>query len=173
MAREKQAFLDFADYFSPRLKTFCLYCGFGSEEAERRVAECLTGIALKTVREHREIKQGDLESWVWTQARDTLVECWQSTKWGKNELAELFLLLDLVEEASAMLPEADRNLLKFQRPSMTREPQELSKLLNTPVETVQRNQEQALKNFQTALESDLKFRRLLVLIKRRESKQSP
>ena len=173
MAHDEQSFLDFADYFSPRLKNFCLSCGLESEEAERRVAECIAGIVLKTVREHSKIKQGNLESWVWIQARDTLVDCWQSTKWGKSDLADVFILLDLVEEALATLPEADRSILQFQRPSMAREREEISKLLNAPIETVQRNQEKALKNFQTTLESDLKFRRLLVLLKRRESKQSP
>jgi len=68
-------------------------------------------------------------------------------------LTELFLLLDLVEEALATLPEGDRSILQFQKPSMARECEAISKLFNTPVETVLLNQEKALKNLQTALDS--------------------
>lgn len=74
---EEQAFCEFAEIFGPRFRAFFIKRGLTRSDAEDVAVSCVTDIALKVER-YRALPGGSFERWVFTFARNYLVDWWRN-----------------------------------------------------------------------------------------------
>jgi RNA polymerase sigma-70 factor (ECF subfamily) len=171
-ALEEQSYVDFADIFGPRLKTFFLRRGLSPADAEDLSVSCVTDIALK-ITKYQSIGEGSFGAWVFTLARHSLADWWRA----RQETIPLSDQLEAmkpsdepetesevavaVREALEQLSETDRALVRLRNFGAEHSYAEIGERLGLRSETARVRHFRALKRLKALLEVDVRLSRFL------------
>jgi RNA polymerase sigma-70 factor, ECF subfamily len=173
-ASEEQAFVEFADTFGPRLRSLFIKRGLSTANAEDLAVSCITDIALKVER-YKSIREGGFEAWVFTLARNYLID-WLRAQRNSEPLSddlaaptfsddeiepELDIIL-AVGDALAQLSETDRTLIRLRHLVEDHTYAEIGENLGISTETARVRHFRALKRLKALLETDERIRRFLL-----------
>lgn len=173
-ASEEQAFIEFAETFGSRFKSFFIKKGLTTSNAEDLAVSCITDIALK-VEKYKPVREGGFEAWVFTLARNYLID-WLRTRRNSEPLPdnlaaptvstdEIEPNLDIilaVGDALAELSEADQILVKLRHLVEEHSYAEIGERLGISPETARVRHFRALKHLKAILETDERIQRLLL-----------
>jgi RNA polymerase sigma-70 factor (ECF subfamily) len=174
VASKEQAFVEFADTFGPRFRSFFLKKGLSPSNAEDLAVSCITDIALK-VEKYKAIREGGFEAWVFTLARNALID-WLRTQSNSEPLPddlaaptfsddEIEPELDIVlavGEALAQLSETDQTLVRLRHLVEEHTYAEIGERVGISPETARVRHFRALKRLKALLEKDERISRLLL-----------
>ncbi len=171
---DEEAYREFACYFGPRFRSFFLRRGLQLGDAEDLAVSCVTDIALK-VEKYRAVDGGAFEAWVFTLARQSLLDWWRAHRYteplSENPASELPAqdafennteLISAVIDALAQLSEDDRAVIQAIEFSGEQTFAEAGKTLGLSEGRVRARHYRALKRLQAILERDERIIRYLV-----------
>jgi RNA polymerase sigma-70 factor (ECF subfamily) len=173
-ASEEQAFVEFADTFGPRFRSFFIKRGLSSSNAEDLTASCITDIALK-VEKYKAIREGGFEAWVFTLARNYLIDWLRAQRHSEplsDDLAaptpsdaEIDLEQDVVlavGDALSQLSETDQMLIRLRHLVEDHTYAEIGEHLGISTEAARVRHFRALKRLKALLETDERIRTFLL-----------
>lgn len=171
-ALEEQSYVDFADIFGPRLKTYFMRRGLSPADAEDLSVSCVTDIALK-ISKFQPIREGGFEAWVFTLARHSLSDWWRA----RHETLPLPEQLEAmphsdepepqpevvtaVRDALEQLSETDRSLIRLRNLGAEHTYAEIGERLGLRSQTARVRHFRALKRLKAILEVDVRLSRFL------------
>jgi RNA polymerase sigma-70 factor (ECF subfamily) len=180
VASEDQAYREFGAIFGPRFRAFFLKHGLTGSDAEDLAISCITDIALK-VKKYKSTKDGSFEAWVFTIARNTLVDWWrkhQATVPLTDDLSTENLLggelkpninvVLAVRDATAQLSKTDQAVIQLRELGVEHSYDEIGEHLGIRPETARVRHFRALKRLASILKRDPRIRNFLDRKKNRE-----
>jgi RNA polymerase sigma factor (sigma-70 family) len=172
-AIEEEAFAEFANIFGPKLRAFFITRGLRAAEAEDLAVSSITDICLR-IEKYAEQEDGSFESWVYTLARNFLVDWHRSRPQveplplqlpapepveGRTETRRVALVA--VREAIETLSDTDQMILTLRHLEEERSFSEIGQILGIEPGTARTRHSRALAHLKEVLEGDLRVAKVL------------
>lgn len=169
---EDEAFLEFAEIFGPRLRSFFIRRGLPAGEADDLSVSCVTDISLK-VNKYTSVREGGFSSWVFALAHNSMADWWrarhasepmpenlgaappqqQSDEGGEGGEGDSEVVL-AVRHALSLLSESDRSVVMLREMGGDYAFDEIGELLGIRGDAARVRHHRALKKLKAILEED-------------------